>query len=35
VDDTLWKVHGEDCDIHTKVKVIAIKGMVLEVEKAV
>jgi inner membrane protein len=33
VDDTLWKVHGEDCDIHTKVKVIGIKGMALDVEK--
>jgi len=34
VDDTLWKVHGEDCDIHTKVKVTGIRGTVFDVEKA-
>jgi inner membrane protein len=33
VDDTIWKVHGEDCDIHTKVKVIGIRGTVFDVEK--
>ncbi|WP_411725704.1 NfeD family protein [Methyloglobulus sp.] len=33
VDDTLWKVHGEDCDIHTKVKVTGIRGTVFDVEK--
>lgn len=33
VDDSIWKVHGENCDIHSKVKVIAIRGMILEVEK--
>jgi membrane protein implicated in regulation of membrane protease activity len=33
VDDTIWKVHGEDCDIHTKVKVIASRGTVFDVEK--
>ncbi len=33
VDDTIWKVHGEDCDIHTKVKVTGVKGTVFEVEK--
>ncbi len=33
VDDTLWKVHGEDCDIHIKVKVTGIRGTVFEVEK--
>ncbi len=32
VDDTIWKVHGEDCDIHTKVKVIASRGTVFDVE---
>lgn len=33
VDDTIWKVHGEDCDIHTKVKVTGVKGTVFEVDK--
>ncbi len=33
VDDTIWKVYGEDCDIHTKVKVIASRGTVFDVEK--
>ena len=35
VDDTIWKVHGEDCDINTKVKVTGMRGMVLYVEKVV
>jgi inner membrane protein len=34
VDDSIWKVHGEDCDIHTKVKVTGIRGTVFDVEKA-
>jgi hypothetical protein len=34
VDDSIWKVHGEDCDINAKVKVIAIRGTVFDVEKA-
>jgi len=34
VDDSIWKVHGEDCDINTKVKVTAIRGTVFDVEKA-
>ena len=33
VDDSIWKVHGEDCDINTKVKVIASRGTVFDVEK--
>ena len=33
VDDTIWKVHGEDCDIKTRVKVIASRGTVFDVEK--
>ena len=33
VDGTLWKVHGEDCGIHTKVRVTAIRGTVFDVEK--
>ena len=34
VDDSIWKVHGEDCDINSLVKVVAIRGTVFEVEKA-
>jgi membrane protein implicated in regulation of membrane protease activity len=33
VDDTLWKVHGEDCPVGSKVKVIAVRGTVFDVEK--
>lgn len=33
VDDSIWKVHGEDCDINTRVKVTAIRGTVFDVEK--
>ena len=33
VDDSIWKVHGEDCDINSRVKVVAIRGTVFEVEK--
>ena len=33
VDDSIWKVHGEDCNINTKVKVVAIRGTVFDVEK--
>lgn len=33
VDDTLWKVHGEDCGLHSKVRVTAIRGTVFDVEK--
>ncbi len=32
VDDSIWKVHGQDCDIKTKVKVIAVRGTVFDVE---
>ncbi len=32
VDDSIWKVHGQDCTINTKVKVIAIRGTVFDVE---
>lgn len=31
VDDTIWKVHGEDCNISTKVKVTAVRGTVFDV----
>ncbi|WP_394754757.1 NfeD family protein [Crenothrix sp.] len=33
VDDSIWKVQGEDCDIHSKVKVVAIRGTVFDVKK--
>lgn len=33
VDDSIWKVHGKDCDINSKVKVIAVRGTVFDVEK--
>lgn len=33
VDDSIWKVHGEDCPIDSKVKVTAIHGTVFDVEK--
>ena len=33
VDDSIWKVHGEDCDINSRVKVIASRGTVFDVEK--
>lgn len=32
VDDTIWKVHGEDCDVGSKVKVVASRGTVFDVE---
>ncbi len=32
VDDTLWKVHGNDCDAGKKVKVISLNGTVLNIE---
>jgi membrane protein implicated in regulation of membrane protease activity len=33
VDDSIWKVHGEDCDIHSKVKVVGVRGTVFDVKK--
>lgn len=33
VDDSIWKVQGQDCDIKTRVKVTAIRGTVFEVER--
>jgi membrane protein implicated in regulation of membrane protease activity len=32
VDDSIWKVHGQDCDANSKVKVVAIRGTVFDVE---
>lgn len=31
VDDSIWKVHGEDCAIGTKVRVTSVIGTVFEV----
>jgi membrane protein implicated in regulation of membrane protease activity len=33
VDDSIWTVHGEDCAIATKVRVIAVRGTVFDVER--
>lgn len=33
VDDSIWKIRGEDCPPSTKVKVVAVNGAVLEVER--
>lgn len=32
VDDTMWKVYGEDCNAGQKVKVTSLNGTVLNVE---
>ena len=32
VGDSLWMVHGEDCPMGSKVKVVAVKGTVFDVE---
>lgn len=32
VDDTTWKIHGEDCGSGSKVKVIGVDGVILKVE---
>jgi len=34
VDDSTWKVMGDDCDAGTKVKVVNIEGTVLRIEHA-
>ncbi|WP_434131551.1 NfeD family protein [Methylocaldum sp. GT1BB] len=34
VDDSTWKVQGEDCEPGSKVRVVAAEGVVLKVEKA-
>jgi len=34
VDDSIWKVQGQDCDISTRVKITGIRGVVFEVEHA-
>lgn len=32
VDDTMWKVHGTDCEAGKKVKVTSLNGTVLNIE---
>jgi membrane protein implicated in regulation of membrane protease activity len=32
VDDTSWKIHGDDCVTGSKVKVIGVDGVILKVE---
>jgi membrane protein implicated in regulation of membrane protease activity len=32
VDDSIWKVRGEECDVGTKVKVVGADGVLLDVE---
>jgi len=32
VDDSFWKIHGEDCVAGTKVKVVGVDGVVLQFE---
>ena len=32
VDDTTWKIIGEDCDSGSKVKVVGVDGVLLKVE---
>lgn len=33
VDDTIWRVEGEDMPLGTRVRVVAVDGVVLKVEK--
>lgn len=33
VDDSIWTVHGEDCALNSKVRVLACRGTVFDVEK--
>ncbi|MFI4937013.1 MAG: NfeD family protein [Candidatus Berkiellales bacterium] len=33
VEDTIWRVEGQDLPLGTKVKVVAVDGIVLKVEK--
>ena len=33
VNDTIWKISGEDCDSNSQVKVVSVRGTVLRVEK--
>lgn len=33
VDDTTWKIHGDDCEAGIKVRVVGVDGTVLVVER--
>jgi len=33
LDDSTWKVQGEDCDAGTKIKIIAVDNVVFQIEK--
>ncbi len=33
VDDTTWKIRGEDCDSGSKVRVVGVDGVILKVER--
>jgi inner membrane protein len=35
VDDSIWKVQGTDCPIGSKVKVVAVDGVIFKVENVV
>jgi membrane protein implicated in regulation of membrane protease activity len=34
VDDSTWKIHGEDCPAGSKVKVVGVQGVVLLIDQA-
>ncbi|MBW9261237.1 MAG: NfeD family protein [Candidatus Thiodiazotropha sp. (ex. Lucinisca nassula)] len=34
VDDSTWKIHGDDCPAGTKVKVVGVQGVVLLIDQA-
>lgn len=33
VDDTTWKIEGEDCDSGSRIKVVGVDGVMLKVER--
>ena len=33
VDDSIWKIEGEDCPAHIQVKVVSVNGVVLQIER--
>jgi len=33
VDDSIWKIEGDDCSAHTQIKVVSVNGVVLQVER--
>jgi hypothetical protein len=32
IDDSFWKIEGEDCDAGSKVKIVAVNNVVFQVE---